>query len=427
MSVFEVSERAPVSEADNMFVVSTLGQARSAVAIASSALADESVVVAILATPANWSTPNSIAAYLERFDVSCFLMLLPSMPTVATLTRAKRVEAKYVAVQRQINVGSLWLSNTNSHYGVMAAIFKSSGVRLCYFEEGLGSYKDLEDASFARPSRRESLKILRSGISAALRRHLGFSWVYRGPVAIKRFSTGSFRFAKSLYSELSNFYSLTPTNLHRFEQLGSPHLANYFSPWTEFDEIHVVFPELLDEHLIRSDNVESVQLLPPHSEVELARAALAREIDSIPSVFFVSQPYGDRGRNYYQTVAKALVDASYRRVFVKFHPRERPKERDSLIEAFERLRIEVVQFSGEDLFTAEALLATGNFDVCVGISSSSLLYSERYFPEIEVVSVGKFVVSEVRRRGFRGVGYDTLQNDVKLFVDMRQRLSRSAN
>lgn len=414
MNIGPLDHRSPSSQVDHLFVLTTPGQTRNALSIIAQFEGDPAVAAVVLGTAANPQLSDRILEALRRAGVDGSLVELPVGPTVPIPARVREIDSIYRSLVDSVPTRRLWIANTNSHYGLLARRFSEGGALVCYFEEGLGSYKAAADASYAGASPQVRRKELVAGLQQALEQHLGFSFVYRVPVAIRRFGGGVARFVVSARREVSVYRASSQRNRDALTNGGTGLLTSFFEPWTEFDQIRVAFPELLDRTVFRSTDVAAVHLSPTDSDVDAARSELDR-LSSVPEALFISQPYLDRGRSYYGMVADAVAVAGVRSLLVKFHPREGPGARQTLLLAFERSGVEAVPLWRDDGVSAEALLGAGSFTTCVGVSSTSLLYAHDLYPDIAIVSVGRDVVRRVEKVRTRLVGVDRFVADVELY------------
>ncbi len=422
MNLIDLPTQPLRDQVDHLFVVTTLGQTRNAISIIEQLDDGESAMVMVLGTPANPLLPNQIGAVLDRAGVLAFYVELPVAPTVAVPNRVESIDATYAGVCASVDVESSWLANTNTHYGLLAQHFHEAGSLICYFEEGLGSYKAATDASFSIPAADQRRRDLIAGLLNSLELHLGFSFVYRAPIAIRRFAGGVVRFLLAARREVEVYRAGSEANRIRTVGDTGSRLSAFFEPWTEFDRVRVAFPQLLDPALINSADVSTVRLNPAQAEVALACDELDRIEGDVPSTLLVSQPYTNRGRTYYEAVAEAVASTEVRSVFVKFHPREGPGTRQVLLNTLERSAIAATPMWRDEGLSAEALLATGRFDRCIGITSTTLLYSHDLYPDLDAIAVGREVVRNLSIRQPTIVGLDRLLADVELYESSAARI-----
>lgn len=410
---------------DALFVVSNLGQARSVAAVVAEEAGERSVLVATLATPRNLELPARIQQFLQRSGIESVTVLLPDLPTHPRIATVRQVTEAYEDLAATWPAEALWISNFNAHYGVLASIFAAAGSRICYLEEGLGSYRTLDDPIFQRADPTTARSQFGAAVRRAVRQRLGWSIVYRWPVAIRRFLRSCRQLGVDVAAHVGTFRSSKRGYAERLAHRVSPHGARFLDPWTSFDEVRVVFPSLLDPEIFDLDRTKPIELRPPTAEVDRAAAVLRSiegqcgDIDTL----YVSQPYGNRTRDYYEMVAQVISRHVDGGVFVKFHPRERMQQRGFLLEALNRRGVEVVESAAAEQFNAEALLATGRFDRCLGITSSTLLYGERYYPSVEFVALGHELIAEIESAGPAGEQWQQLLSDVALLDDVATRIA----
>jgi Alpha-2,8-polysialyltransferase (POLYST) len=410
---------------DALFVVSNLGQARSVAAVLAEDGVARSALVATLATPRNLELPAKIQQFLQRSGIESVTVLLPDLPTHPRIATVRQVTEAYEDLAARWPTDALWISNFNAHYGVLASIFAAAGSRICYLEEGLGSYRTLDDPIFERADPTTARSQFAAAVRRAVRQRLGWSIVYRWPVAIRRFLRSCRQLGVDVAAHAGTFRSSRSGYSERLEHRVSPHGARFLEPWTRFDEVRVVFPSLLDPQIFDLDRTKPIELRPPAAEVDRA-AAVLRTLDAQcvdVDTLYVSQPYGNRTRDYYEMVAQVISEHVGDRVFVKFHPRERLQQRGYLMEALDRRGVEAVEAAAAEQFNAEALLATGRFERCLGITSSTLLYGERYYPSVEFVALGHELIAEIEASGPAGDQWQQLLSDVALLDDVVARVA----
>jgi hypothetical protein len=371
-----------------IFFVSTLGQARVAVAYIRQNKVSN-VKVFLLYTIKNKKVPRLISGYLNEFDVDYQWFKLPLSPTTPIPWRLNRLRNKYKRIIND-NVGAVWVFNRNTHYLYIYEISKERKIKVGYLEEGLSSYK--EDANFDFVSNSLLVKDFLKSVGSYIYKHRKESFFalllllpYYLIVFLKKEISFVFKFIAFLVEKklICFFSSGLFKRISTYLGMG---YKDFYRSNNNFDDSYFVFPE--KNKFIFSDKVHKLDLLYSFSEERVNELSHYVADFSFKSVF-VSQKYP--GSNFYDQIALALKELhciDNDRILIKFHPRETSKDRMNLLKALEELEVNYITSDIIDSYSLEELLmAKKDLNIWFGFTSTSLIYSKEIFPNLCVVSI----------------------------------------
>jgi hypothetical protein len=395
--------------AANVFAISNLGQARNAVRIAGT-LGDDSAAALVLVAGSRMHFGRRLESYVRAGGLDARLVVLPETPTAPRLLLLRSIVGTYRALASGSAVGNLWLANSNAHYGVLAQLFSERGTQICYFEEGLGTYRRINDPIY-RQYDNVAWRDLSGEILTTARRAINRS----SYTSARGLARSLVRVGRTSASALSMGLGATAWYRRLARLVAGRQAEQFFSPWTTFIVAKVAFPDAIDRGLVRALRVEPLCMAPTPDEVVDALGMLDAAGVRPGATLFVSQPYGDRGASFYGAVARALSAAGAVDIVVRSHPREREYNLAHMISSFEQAGLRATWLVEPNGITAEALLATNRFAKCVGLTSSTLLYGPHIVSGVEFISIGQQVLSALGPTAYRADQLATLRSDIDLF------------
>lgn len=261
----------------------------------------------------------------------------------------------------QYHTEALWLSNANSFYGYLAHRYSQSGASINLFEEGLGTYRSVNDPPFVRHHLRHRVSSLIGEVRAALTNpDLSLDRrVRRAGHRVVRF-TGRTRPGELITEVLT---------------LGRA--RHFIRPWTRFARAIVAFPSLLDPELVRSTTAIQLMIDATHTVDDEQKSAVdpawVKDHESAIPVF-LCQRYGVPMTIWGEAIASEILNLGIHEVLVKHHPRETPLEREEFIASLRDAGVSAVTSERFDTWPAEWLIYRGLTNHVIGLTSSTLVY-----------------------------------------------------
>ena len=404
----------------DLFVVSNLGQARNVAAWRRAEPASTRVRAVVLGTRDTRSLSDTLVKYLGAHGVPTSAVRLPDRPADPRPWALQRTVAVFRTMLVDHPANRVWIANVDRHYSVLASVAIEHGASVCYYEEGLGTYRSADDPALTDAAGASMSMV--GAIRAAARLHFGR--VREGPLTFARRVKWNGRgFASATSSSIARHLARRGWYRRAVGHIGSGHSTHFFEPWTRFERASVAFPELLDHRLVVASTVTVLPIEPLPIDLVAARDVVAPAIDV--DAVYVSQPYVDRGTVFYGAVAFVLARLDVEEVLVLPHPRERSWNVATMRTEFERCGIRARFDERTGTVPAEAILAAGRFTRCFGISSSTLLYGPRLLPRVEFVTIGGAVIERLNAVGAVVERTDRLVTDVQLLANALSTLERS--
>jgi hypothetical protein len=395
---------------DDLFVVSNLGQARNVVAVARSGSRSARVMAAVVGSESNRQLLDRLTTFLSEHGTEAVELILPERPTSPAPRTISEVARRLERFSVNHPTRSLWIANTNAFYSTLAATYSACGSDICYYEDGIGTYRRADDLAlteFEQPrvggSVRRVIRSLNDGadVDDATRTMNRFLAALRN----LRVGLDAAKYEVCRHLSRSNWYQ------RALQSAGGSAAAAMFHPWSDFSDAAVVFPDVLDRRVVRANRIQSLDIRPDPRDIDAANAVLNEHGVAVGATLFVSQPYCDRGPVYYGAVGRAVNNNAAGPVVVLVHPRERDHHVKHLLEALGTERVAACLDVSPN---AEAVLATGRFSECLGITSSTLAYA-RFLDSVVVCrSIASEVIDDLTRSGRRIPDLDRLRVDLQI-------------
>gem|GEM_PF-4267293 len=305
-------------------------------------------------------------------------MRIAKAPNAPLPKRMRRMVEIIDQLPQSYPVERLWICNTNSFYGYVAKAFERSGSSVNFFEEGLGTYRSIDDPPF----KREPL--------APRIRHL---YLQVHSVLVKPRLT-MYRRLRRVGHHVGRFVS--DTDLGRaYARLVVREARAFQEPRTSFDRAVVAFPEHLDERLISASVYERMEMNPDGANVG-SEPTGSGHASPFGRPLFLSQRYGVPYEPWARAIASALAELDVQAIALKHHPRETERERADLTLALIRAGLAVLDDPDFDHWTSEQFIVQHHVDDVIGLTSSTLIYQPYTSWAVRYRSIGYAVLDRLR-------------------------------
>lgn len=367
------SGRCDAKVQGNLFVVSRLGQVRNVQTFIRDFGATENNL-AVLHTDANPVLSANIDTNVRKdlFDDIVFVRQ-PERP-LAQGPKKNRVIYKQIEdlLVRMADKGvkHLYLCNVDNYYSFFERVIRDRRLpmSLGLLEEGLGTYHIAGKREYVKESQPGWPDVKQSALNFA---RAGYSVLRTFAILVGSFLSWVFR------TDVFRVWGDVTTRLFVEERLR-------YGRITHFDTAHVYFPEKIHTDAVAIDRIEKLDFyLEPTAPPE----ALAAIPDD--SIVFVSQKYV-QPLQYFQIVFKILDEMGLRTVYFKFHPRE---DLSKLMTAWDAALanypdLHLLYPDAIQSIPVEELMMAGKAKQVIGLTSTSLMYADAFFPGVDVVSIG---------------------------------------
>ncbi len=358
----------------NLFVVSRVGQLRNVQSFIREYGATHNHL-AIIFTESNLILAGNIEANVEAELFEEIVRVKQPLKPLEQGRRKnafiyKQVEDLLVTMCTQREVDSLYLCNSDTYYSLFERVARDRNLKLTmsFLEEGLGTYANAGRRYYAKDTSVDWIEV------AHRFRHFG-------RVA-----------AKALRSLLTLIVTLVSwvirTDLVEFlkgawVKLTVPAKYRYGNT-RHFDNAFVYFPDRIYSQNMQVDHVQKLGFV-----LEPSASPALLEVVEDGAIVFVSQKYIPY-EPYFSIVFQILSEMGLDKVFFKFHPRE---DRAGFAKAWELAqraypRLQVLSPPEIQAIPVEELMMAGKTKQVIGLTSTSLMYGNSFFPGVDVVSIG---------------------------------------
>ena len=124
-----------------VFLISTTGQAKNAIALAKHIPCQETQDLFIILYTRKSPQVVLAKSILQSFNVEIAEIKLPEMPNSGLPQLVKKVLRAYLEVLGNEEIKELWIANINSHYAMISNYLQRNNSTIHFYEDGLGSYK----------------------------------------------------------------------------------------------------------------------------------------------------------------------------------------------------------------------------------------------------------------------------------------------
>jgi hypothetical protein len=381
----------------NLFVVSNINQLYQAQALIRKNDLNQNVL-AILYTDLNTTILNYL---LGSVDHSLFVkseaVVLPNHPNKFTKRKLQKIRDGYEMLFNKYDIQQLYICSFESHYNYLKDIATEKGIKTILFEEGTATYKFLIEDETEEPSFKKRLKralwISKNDFKRSFTNSLLYEFIKRSFViqSIVSFFKMIKRIAASLFTKeqrISFKSSLYPSNLR-----------SAFKTIDEFDELYVAFPDKAKLIFKAKQYKELISDFHLNEET----TALINESKTLSSVnsnsvIFVNQRYSVPTELHVRTILSFLKENyDNEKIFVKFHPKDSAAMKEAFLKGIHRMNldVEIIELDIEVPF--EAILKVKKPKEVIGISSTSLIYTEKLNPSTVTVSCANYYLKSLVR------------------------------
>lgn len=347
----------------------------------------------IFYTNANLDMPAKVAKICDAADILYEEIVLPDRPTVPTAHNLKTIEKIYTDIFDRLRPREVFVCNREGHYHFAADIAVRRGISLTFFEEGLSSYTKTPNFSAinnkqALASFLHDLRLYMKNSNSLIIKFLYFLIVL--PIREVRYLV---LFAKNVTPLLSKYFYKSAIWTRLGDKFGHKIMKKFYQQRTIYDNIYLVFPDKNSN--FAPENITQLHLSANYSSED---KELESHLCDLPPTIYLSQRYLQTP-DYYKAVAaglkKSMISAHVETILIKFHPREDTESKDWLRTA---LRDEAISFSESpaiEEYAFEELLRYRHFKTLLAISSTSLIYAQKYDPDIRAIAIGDIVAENL--------------------------------
>lgn len=376
----------------SLFFVTTLGQARTAVSVG---LENNLNIEIVVLYSSNVKVREAIQDYLTDNNMNYSLVQLPNRVTIPSPRTIRKMRKVYSGIlESKEYVKDIWVSNRNTHYRLLIDLCYEKNLPVCFFEEGVGTYKS--ESNFSWQSNIVSLKnIYKLTDKFINNRKKKFKILYLvqwilNIVIFPFLSTyGLFLLFKNTYVVFSN-QVFCSTMWKKFGGKINKQVSKYYDNHQDFSGAALSFPDKVPNLEYKDSYKLDLSCTLNDNSIEKCLSLLS---DVKATAIFASQKYSKGSDLYYESVASSLIswceDNENDVIAIKFHPKESPSNIEKLISCIEvNSNIHVEVFHDEiNSFTLEEVIATNKFNKIISITSTSLIYARMFSSSIDVISI----------------------------------------
>ncbi|MBD1383010.1 alpha-2,8-polysialyltransferase family protein [Metabacillus arenae] len=374
----------------NLFIVSNIGQLYQAQALIRKKNLDQNIL-ALLYTNVN----TTILDYLHaNVDESLFVkketVLLPNHPNNFSIRKLAKIRLEYEQLFNKYNPEKVFICSFESHYNFIKDIAVEKSVMTVLFEDGTATYKFLIEEDEEEPKLTKRMKrafrISGNDFKNAFKKLFA---------AITQLTKASIRTLKRLIAAL--FTKEQRKNLKA--SIYPKHLKSAFKTINEFDEVYVTFPEKAKDIFkskVYNEMISDYSLNEETTEV-INRSNTLKKLAS-NSVVFVNQRY-NVPVNLHVNIILSFLSQYYNedKIFVKFHPKDSTEMKEAFWSGLQNFKLdaEIIDLNIEVPF--EAILKVKKPKEVIGISSTSLIYTQKILPTTTTVSCANYYIDNLKQ------------------------------
>ena len=291
---------------------------------------------------------------------------------------------------------NVFICSFESHYNFLSDLAQEFQAKLNLFEEGTATYKFLiGETSGEQEFKQRMIKALRISMN-------DFKRAYRNSLLhdlIKK--SLIIQSLKALFKTVKRIVAALFTQKQRnlFKSKVYPdYLKTVFGTIDKFDEIYVAFPDKAEKifkankyHELISDyslNEETTRLIN--------KSAALENLDH-HSIVFVNQRYNIPADLHVRIILTFLArNFLNEKIFIKFHPKDSEAMKKTFLKGVDKfnLNVEIIDLDIEVPF--EAILKVKKPKMVIGISSTSLIYTEKINPETITLSCADYYINHLK-------------------------------
>lgn len=319
------------------------------------------------------------ACRTELFEDIIYLKL-PQKPVRLTRSKGARmygdIEEVMLRMKERYGVTQLFLCNINNYYIYFQRINETRGLdmKLNLLEEGLTTYKITSEEGFEISERHVNISDVKKSGRLLFR-------------SVKRTVKDLFRiFVNSgivLIQGLSFIcgMNLTDRFVRKFTELTVPEKYRY-DYIREVDGAYLCFPEMAGGAALDIKHIEKLEFQFSHIE---NREAI-KQLEGFSNLF-INQKYVNY-ESHFNIMFRIFREMGLDNVLIKLHPKEKMidvvRKIEPLKEEYPEIRVRIIGDMGQ--VPVEDLVKEVHLQRVIGLTSSALIYLDRYIPGTEVIS-----------------------------------------
>ena len=361
----------------NMFILTGVGQLRNIYGFIDQYNATDNIAV-VFYTIQNLNVVNNIKSNMEEgYFTDIQYVQLPIKLLEEEKSKSKTVynilENLVKHNKQEHNINNLFLCNADNYYVFFEKICKKNSVSINLLEEGLTTYR-----VYLEKNDQKYYKVRVKDLTKNLKKIFKRLYKVFEPII---------KFIKSVVELFINIISfITRINLMYYIK----NLRNKFRKYkygliSKFDHIYVCYPKLMK---VLNKDTKDVSKLKFNYKNENYKFV---SDDDTENVLFINQKYGVRYKEHFLIVLSILQDMGIKKIYFKFHPREKTKDfQETFNNAKEKFpEIEIITLKKLNHVPVENLINTNKITKIIALTSSSLFYSKLTKKDIETISIAK--------------------------------------
>ncbi len=302
---------------------------------------------------------------------------------------------------------------------------RNRALKIHYFEEGLGTYKNENQMRFPSNAKMRVGKLgielmanLRSFHKAALFINYESSYYL---LAIFFFLRALFYrlILDVLYSFWKFFFSFPLIHRCLAIILPSP-FKSYYLVWNDIDLCTVWFPDALDKNVFKCklDKFPIDKCDFDFIQPELESIGFNYQSRFQNSSIFISQKYTSNTKDWARILADVISEYTQGTLYIKFHPKETDAERQITLTTLDQNNIRAKDIDPQGKFDALKLITNCNFKEVIGLSSSVLVYGRLLAPHAKFRSIAPEMLANSKRLNVCKGGAERMFSDYVLLKSL---------
>ncbi|PMI35241.1 hypothetical protein BCT30_21545 [Enterovibrio norvegicus] len=367
----------------NLFLISQFGQLiHHQALIKRDNIANNKLV--ILYTSANLDVPRKIQKEADRllFDETILyqLQLSPLNYHFDDITKMTEGFKNLLS-----GVDNLYMSSFEYHYSILHRLAVNRGIKTHLVEEGLATYKFVHTDHITRKP-----KLKRSVITATQQSGLFYNKFYPILKFIYTWTRDLINLPAQVFSTIVHCKNSEFISYKKLIKVLDERSA-FLGVAKEFDSIHTAFPHLLNNCFNAQNKTE---LKTYDSEIFEYRDSKRLGNLSIKNkdILYLSQMYNIPSVHYASSVISIIEEylqsTDDGRCFIKFHPRDKSDFISSIkSQVIEKKLVDRIEIIAQTDFPVESIIIKYKPKMILGISTTTLVYTNQISTDINCVSV----------------------------------------
>lgn len=363
----------------NMFILTGVGQLRNIYGFIDQYNATDNIAV-VFYTIQNLNVVNNIKSNMEEgYFKDVQYVQLPIKLLQEEKSKSKKIynifEELIKSNIEENNIKNLFLCMANDHYSLFEKICRKRNVSINLLEEGLATYR-----IFLEENNKKYYKVGIKDLAKNLKKVWKKLYKVFEPII---------KLLKAIVELIINLISfITRINWIYYINHVRNKIKKYkYSLISKFDNVYVCYPKLMKKLNKDTTNVKKLRF---NYKDEKYKFTSGKDTEN---VLFINQKFGVRYKEHFVIVFSILKDMGIKKVYIKFHPKEKTKDKD-FIEIFEDAKakfpeIEVITLNKLSHVPVENLINTNKITKLVGLTTSSLFYSKFVKKDLETISIAE--------------------------------------